>query len=580
MVQLGDYPRAIRLMQQSADLSESLLNLRRQSVAHNNMAVAYIDQKDYAQGLKHQREALRLFKLHQQQAGRPPDSLLHAIQYCNLGELYANSGQVDSAEAYLRLALVFTRNPAAQMVLPNTLYVLGDIRKQQNNVGEALRLYRWAGRLTQDPAEQNIIYLRLATLHQAMGARDSSLIYARQSLRVAQQSQFLTGILPASQLLAQLYEGRDDTQALRYYKVAVAAKDSLFSQQKVKQLLTIRFEEQQRQQELAATRQAYRERLRSYGLAVAAGVGLLVALLLWRTTRRQQRSNALLSQQKGELDAQRAHAEQAYQVLQTTQAQLIQKEKMASLGELTAGIAHEIQNPLNFVNNFSEVSAELLDDLAAEHQKPTPDAACEAALLADLKANLLKINHHGRRADTIVRGMLAHSRQAAGTKQPTKLNQLTDEYLRLAYQGARAKNPDFRCDLVAEYDERLGSLAVVPQDIGRVLLNLFSNAFYATQQRSEQQETGHDYQPQVRVRTRRGAQTVEIRVWDNGLGIPAGVQEKVFQPFFTTKPPGQGTGLGLSLSYEIITQGHGGTLQVRSEEGHYTEFSLHLPPSR
>ncbi|MGY2132845.1 ATP-binding protein [Hymenobacter sp. HD11105] len=575
MAQLGDYPRSLRLLQQSLALSQSLHQLRQQGVAHNNMAVVYIDQRDYAQGLRHQREALRLFTLHQRQAGQRPDSLLSTVNYTNLGELYANSGQLDSAEVYLRLALRFARNPEAQSVLPNALYILGDVRKHQRQVDEALRLYRRAGQLAQDLTEQNIICLRLAMLYQEMGARDSSLVHARRALEAGQQSSFLTGILPASQLLAQLYEGRDDTRALRYYKIAVAAKDSLFSQQRVKQLLTIRFEEQQRQQELASTKKAYQDRLRVYGLTGLAGAVMVVALLLWRTTRRQRRSNELLSQQKAELDQQRAKAEEAYQALHRTQAQLIQREKMASLGELTAGIAHEIQNPLNFVNNFAEVSAELLEDLQTEQRNPNRDAAAELELLTDLKSNLLKINHHGRRADAIVRGMLAHSNHASGVKQPTKLNALTTEYLRLAYQDQRSKDKGFVCELVTDFDENLGSFSVVPQDIGRVLINLFNNAFYATQQRRQRADSS--YHPQVRVQTRLGKREVEIRVWDNGMGMPAAVQGKVFQPFFTTKPAGQGTGLGLSLAYDIITQGHGGTFEVRSEEGQYTEFTLQLP---
>ena len=263
--------------------------------------------------------------------------------------------------------------------------------------------------------------------------------------------------------------------------------------------------------------------------------------------------------------------------LKTTQAQLIQAEKMASLGELTAGIAHEIQNPLNFVNNFSEVSSELLQELEEEQQKPTRDPALESELLADLKQNLQKITHHGQRASSIVRGMLEHSRASNGERHPTDLNALCDEYLRLAYHGLRAKDKTFNATLTTDFDASLAPVEVVSQDIGRVLLNLLTNAFYAVQQRQKLQEPG--YQPTVSVSTKRGEAGIEIRVRDNGMGIPEEVKQKIFQPFFTTKPTGEGTGLGLSLSYDIITKGHGGTLRVESQEGYCTEFIVTLPVS-
>ena len=261
--------------------------------------------------------------------------------------------------------------------------------------------------------------------------------------------------------------------------------------------------------------------------------------------------------------------------LRTTQAQLIQSEKMASLGELTAGIAHEIQNPLNFVNNFAEVSAELVTELEEERDKRDRDLELEADLLADLKQNLQKIHQHGGRAASIVRGMLEHSRASSGERVPTDLNQLADEYLRLAYHGLRAKDKTFNATLKPEFDPALPPVEVIAQDLGRVLLNLLTNAFYAVKKRQEQGEAG--YAPTVSVSTKRVGAEVEIRVRDNGTGMPESVQAKIFQPFFTTKPTGEGTGLGLSLSYDIVTQGHGGTLTVDSREGQGTEFLISLP---
>jgi signal transduction histidine kinase/ligand-binding sensor domain-containing protein len=265
--------------------------------------------------------------------------------------------------------------------------------------------------------------------------------------------------------------------------------------------------------------------------------------------------------------------EKAYHELKQTQTQLVQKEKMASLGELTAGIAHEIQNPLNFINNFSEVSKELCHELKEEltighHGEAT-------AIAVGLSQILEKIHHHGRRAESIVKGMLQHSRTSSGQKEPTDLNALANEYMRLAYHGLRAKDKNFTARLVTDLAPRLEKVEVVPQELGRVLLNLFNNAFYAVQQK---QKLGLEkYDPEVRLSTRQRGGKVEVRVRDNGTGIPPKDRGKIFQPFFTTKPSGQGTGLGLSLSYDIITKGHGGELQVESNEGEYTEFIIYIP---
>jgi len=259
--------------------------------------------------------------------------------------------------------------------------------------------------------------------------------------------------------------------------------------------------------------------------------------------------------------------------LKSTQAQLIQSEKMASLGELTAGIAHEIQNPLNFVNNFSEVSTELIDEMKEELSKGNYDDAKEIA--DDVKQNLEKINHHGKRADAIVKGMLQHSRSSSGQKQPTDINKLADEYLRLAYHGLRAKDKSFNATMKTDFDETIGNINIIPQDIGRVILNLITNAFYAV---DEKKKSGIDerYEPTVLVSTKKSGDKILITVKDNGNGIPQKIVDKIFQPFFTTKPTGQGTGLGLSLSYDIV-KAHGGEIKVETKEGEGTTFTIQLP---
>ena len=267
-------------------------------------------------------------------------------------------------------------------------------------------------------------------------------------------------------------------------------------------------------------------------------------------------------------------AEEALSELQQTQTQLIQSEKMASLGELTAGIAHEIQNPLNFVNNFSEVSKELLEEMKEEIENG--DFEEVKAIMDDVIQNLEKINHHGKRADGIVKGMLQHSRSSSGTKEPTDINALADEYLRLAYHGLRAKDKSFNATLETDFDESIGTINVLPQDMGRVILNLITNAFYASNER-KQASKDEAFKPTVSVSTKKLKDTIEISVKDNGNGIPKEIVDKIFQPFFTTKPTGQGTGLGLSMSYDIVTKGHGGSLTVVSSEGKGSEFSITLP---
>ena len=258
--------------------------------------------------------------------------------------------------------------------------------------------------------------------------------------------------------------------------------------------------------------------------------------------------------------------------LKVTQQQLIQSEKMASLGELTAGIAHEIQNPLNFVNNFSEINTELIEEMKIELTAGNNKDAI--AIADDIAENEQKINHHGKRADAIVKGMLQHSRTSSGVKEPTNINALADEYLRLAYHGLRAKDKSFNATMKTDYDESIGNINIIPQDIGRVILNLITNAFYAVTEKKKQ--AGVDYEPTVSVSTKKINDKVEIRVADNGHGIPQKIMEKIFQPFFTTKPTGQGTGLGLSLSYDIM-KAHGGELKVETNESEGSVFAIQIP---
>jgi C4-dicarboxylate-specific signal transduction histidine kinase len=273
------------------------------------------------------------------------------------------------------------------------------------------------------------------------------------------------------------------------------------------------------------------------------------------------------------LEVAKEQAESALKELKTTQAQLIQSEKMASLGELTAGIAHEIQNPLNFVNNFSEVNAELAAEIKYELASGNTEQAI--ALVNAVLENEQKIAHHGKRAEAIVKSMLQHSRNTSGKKETKDINQLVDEYLRLSYHGFRAKEKEFSVIMETHFDKTAGEVNIIPEDIGRVLLNLFNNAFYSLFKKKQQ--TGGSFEPLLQVTTVKMNGTLNITVRDNGTGIPEAVLDKIFQPFFTTKPTGEGTGLGLSLSYDIVTKGHGGSIKADTREGVFTEFTISLP---
>jgi signal transduction histidine kinase len=326
------------------------------------------------------------------------------------------------------------------------------------------------------------------------------------------------------------------------------------------------FKEQEKQKEIEASELKYQNRLKMYSLLGGLIALLAIAGILLRNNRNKQKANALLQQQKEKIES-------TLTELKSTQAQLIQSEKMASLGELTAGVAHEIQNPLNFVNNFSEVNSELIAEMQEELKAGNNNEAI--VISNNIKENQEKINHHGKRADAIVKGMLQHSRSSSGIKEPTDMNALADEYLRLAYHGPRAKDKSFNATVKTDFDENIGKINIIPQDIGRVILNLITNAFYAVTEKKKQQSD--KYEPTVSVSTKKINSKVEVSVKDNGDGIPQKVMDKIFQPFFTTKPTGQGTGLGLSLSYDIV-KAHGGELKVETKEGEGTEFIIQLIP--
>ncbi|WP_229317560.1 sensor histidine kinase [Larkinella sp. C7] len=388
-------------------------------------------------------------------------------------------------------------------------------------------------------------------------------------------------IRDSSQQLSQRFAQRGDyAQAYNYYVQYTAYKDNLAAEVTARQVADLQFrqvaQKKETQIKLLTTerqlsdQQARQQRQVLFAVLGLAGLLLAFSITLIRANRQRRRANRQLNEQKETLET-------TLSELKTTQNQLIQSEKMAALGELTAGIAHEIQNPLNFVNNFSEVSAELVEELTQLHEEEKLDHQLQAELLTDLKQNLQKISQHGARASTILKGMLEHSRTITGEREPTDLNRLVEEHLLMAYHTIQAKCRSFEAKLITQFDPQIGTINVAQQEISRVLLNLFNNSFYALEQKRTTDSNA--FKPEIVVQTSRAGQQVSLKVWDNGTGIPASVRAKIFQPFFTTKPTGQGTGLGLSLSYDIITKGYGGTLTVLTEVGTFTEFTVTLPLS-
>jgi two-component system, NtrC family, sensor kinase len=379
------------------------------------------------------------------------------------------------------------------------------------------------------------------------------------------------GARNAAELLNRCYEIlKNQDSAYHYLKIKDSVEALIARDGNANEIQQIKFDSEIRQKEQESNRiiqdQKSRNRFILYVLLISLLSFVIISWLQWRNTREKKKANALLQTEKDKVET-------TLTELKATQSHLIQSEKMASLGQLTAGIAHEIQNPLNFVNNFSELNNELITELKNDRSRLRPGE--EEEIINNIIANNEKINSHGKRADAIVKNMLQHSRQTTGVRELTDLNSLCDEYLRLSYHGLRAKDKNFNAEFKTEFDPKAGKIDIVPQDIGRVLLNLMGNAFYAVNEKSK--TAGIDYKPFVTVTSRLlSPSLIELKVIDNGTGIPQSLLDKIFQPFFTTKSPGEGTGLGLSLAYDII-KAHGGTIRVETKEGQGAEFIIQLP---
>lgn len=571
--QTGDFGKAMLFYFKAIKVYEAVGNQYGLIQTENNIGSVYGGRNEYKKALQHLYIGKKAHDDYVAKNKNPNRDIkvINLYLLVNMGGDYVFLKQADSAEYFLNLGVA-----AAKRLKFHDLDGLfdnsfGDLETLKDDRNAAIRYYRKAlADFTKlDDAEGvGANYLSMARMFQKYYQPDSALYYAQLSLTAARKGGFLQDALDAGKFLSKLYDDqRDIPNAYKYYKEATMLNDSLYNQDKVRELLSIDFDEKQRQQELAQAREAYANTVRIYILAGSLAVLLLLVVFFWRNSQQRKKANLLLHQQKEEVQS-------ALSQLQLTQRQLVQAEKMASLGELTAGIAHEIQNPLNFVNNFSEVNAELIGEMKQEIDKG--DLEEIRVIATDIEENSKKISQHGKRADAIVKGMLQHSKASTGVKEPTDLNALTDEYLRLAYHGLRSKDKSFNVEIKTNFDETLPFTNVIPQDIGRILLNLFNNAFYAVHQKAK--TAGEDYKPGLEIRTfapPSGGWGATVQ--DNGTGIPDAIKDKIMQPFFTTKPTGEGTGLGLSLSYDIIVKGHGGTITVESTEGEGTVFAIILP---
>jgi len=568
---IGNYSRGLELYLQSLEISERVKNAEWIAYNLSRIGEIYNDQSDYQQALKY-------FSRCRSIAEKKGLTNILAGVLLRIGLVYENQGRIDSAAFYVEHSYELASHSSDNYLLAKIEYSLGNLHYKKGELQKAMGFFRMAIALSDKLADYATVSsagIGISSVFNKLGDTDSSIYYARRSLATAREAGFLPQQLEASDFIAQYFKTkRIFDSAFAYQEISTVLKDSLISREKIREFQKISFSEQLRQIETEQERTRYRNRIKMYALLGGLLAFLIVVVVLWRNIRLKQKANKLLTAQKMEIEKQRKKVEESYQELKATQKQLIQSEKMASLGELTAGIAHEIQNPLNFVNNFSEVNAELLAEMKQEIDKGNFDDAANIA--NDVIQNHHKINQHGKRADSIVKGMLQHTRSSSGQKELTDINTLVDEYLRLAYHGLRAKDKSFNATFKSHLDHSVGKVNLVPQEIGRVILNLINNAFYAVNEKQKQELSG--YEPTVTVSTKRNNGNVEIIVADNGSGIPQKVLDKIFQPFFTTKPTGQGTGLGLSLSYDIV-KAHGGEIKINTVEKDGTEFIVMLPAS-
>jgi len=581
---LGKYPEALDNFYAALKIREEIADSMGIASSTNGIGSIYFMQGKYSQALEFYLDALTIAEKLKFNTG------IEAFA-ANIGEVMIQLNRNEEALEYLLKSEEVTALTGNKETMSFIQLLLGTAYLQQGNYKESTKSFKLCNQLAEEIKSQEYLgrsYLGLARVYLAEGNTESALMYGQQLVNLATQVKYNELLRDGNELLSKIHETRgSDKLSLFHFKLFKQYADSINNQETERQAANLAadyeyakreliLKAEQDQKELEFQEKTNRQRWIIFSIIAALFSTVILALVIYRSRQKEKSTNQLLHFKNEEILLQKHGLEEALSNLKSTQAQLIQSEKMASLGELTAGIAHEIQNPLNFVNNFSELNKELVLEASEELGKGDFEEA--KAILKDIGENSEKINHHGKRADTIVKGMLAHSRTSTGEKIPTDINALADEYLRLSYHGLRAKDKSFNADYKTDFDPNLPKVNVVPQDIGRVLLNIINNAFQAC---GEKDLSGFKnltgLAPIVTVSTKNLGNAIEISVKDNGPGIPSSIKDKIFQPFFTTKPTGQGTGLGLSLSYDIV-KAHGGEISVHNPSGGAgTEFRILLP---
>jgi two-component system, NtrC family, sensor kinase len=540
---LGNFEKALDSLYKSLSLYRETKQGLLQSYPLNIIGSVYFENGDYAQALEYYQQGLILRQ-------ESLDKLGEAGSLDNIGFTYFRLNDYPRAIDYCTRSLTISESTGDKRSQANAMQHLAEIYKQAGDTGQAIEFCNKSlhiRKLIGDRRGETEILLFLAALHKGQPGNSHKIVeWLGNAVTISEE---IKGLDLLSKTRFAFYE---------YYKQEEKFKEA------IEQLeLHIQLEKE-------LHKNSVNQKMQNLEISHKAEEAK-------KETDAVRLRNKELNELNNEIREQKEKLETTLADLKSTQAQLIQAEKMASLGELTAGIAHEIQNPLNFVNNFSEINAELIDEMQTEIANGNMEDV--KAIAGDIKENQEKITHHGKRADAIVKGMLQHSRSSSGVNEPTDINALADEYLRLAYHGLRAKDKSFNATMKTDYDASIGNINIIPQDMGRVILNLITNAFYVVNEKALSAvvtPTAAKYEPTVSVSTKQVGDKVEIKVADNGNGIPQKIFDKIFQPFFTTKPTGQGTGLGLSLSYDIV-KAHGGELKVVTKEGEGSEFIIQLP---
>jgi signal transduction histidine kinase len=632
--QLGDFSNGEKDLSVAMRIRKEIGDKRGIAQSYTSVGSLYYQLDNYPQALQNLYEGLKLF----QEIGNKKGTA-EALEL--LSSIYLNQGNDSDAVKNLQLALKLHEQSGEKFMAGGSYFGLGEIELSRNNLNEAMKNFFTALAIYKDYGENKTflgysylnvgyVYTMLGEVAESHGDKKvadinyiTALKYFDSCINIFKQNNVESGVITANgykskilirqheygkakdyinayiqqskklrstvglkegyAILANLDSAQGNfKQAFENYKFFILYRDSIVNTANAKKALQVKlqYDFDKKHNELKAEQERKDmevKRSRSIQYFVIASLAALILIIFfiayiqWKNNQQKQKANK-------QLQAQKEKVEVALNELKSAQAQLIQSEKMASLGELAAGVAHEIQNPLNFVNNFSEVNSELIDEMNAEIDKANLP---EIRTIANhIKDNQEKINQHGKRADAIVKNMLQHSRSSAGLKELTDLNNLAEEHLRLSYHGFRAKDKSFSASIETIFEPGIGKINIIPQDLGRVLLNIFNNAFYSVNERKKIENgsftTGNIFEPKVFVRTHKSDGKIEVIVEDNGGGIRADLLDKIFQPFFTTKPTGEGTGLGLSLSYDII-KSHGGEIYVRNKEGEGAIFVIKLP---